>query len=114
MTSSLTARHAVQLGAALLDKGIGTVWAENLDLDILDLSDPYKCVLGQTFGSFSKGLDHLFPQNGYLDVITSHGFDVSVFAALADRPAAYADLTEAWREEVIARRNSTNREFCTR
>jgi hypothetical protein len=52
------ARERVARGSALLDaKQPG--WREKVDPNVLEMWSRCGCVLGQTFGSFTKGLDAL-------------------------------------------------------
>jgi hypothetical protein len=75
---------AVAKGADVLDT-YEPDWAENVNVDALDLSEPDFCVLGQTFygrslsgADYSFGLDVLAAAEGYSDTFqfaADHGFD---------------------------------------
>ena len=65
-------RHALR-GAKLLDeKSPG--WAKRVHLRSIDMSDPFYCVLGQRYGTYSDGLLEL---NLESREEISHGFLVS-------------------------------------
>lgn len=39
----------------VLDNNYGTHWPHKIDTDILDVASPWKCVLGQLYGSYING-----------------------------------------------------------
>lgn len=84
----------VERGAALLDAR-RPGWDALIDLGKLDLNNPWRCVLGQTYGGYAEGVDTLFhrdPGEGYrygFSSVWDEGYDV---------------LTESWRELITARR----------
>jgi hypothetical protein len=113
-------------GAAFLDRHIQD-WATGIYLNVLQLKNCDMCVLGQLFTSYVKGIVHLGLQDNH---ILGHDCDDpeitrldelmqgrqpsenNVFELGFDLPgeyrrvvkdisiAAYADLTDAWREEI--------------
>lgn len=94
-----TYEQRTQRGAELLDDAM-LGWADMIDLDKLDLGYEEKCVLGQTFGSFSAGSRTL----GLRTVETRRaGFYTKKFLFLTDPvqresavTADYACLKDAW------------------
>lgn len=53
-----TPASRITAGAKLLDRNVSG-WEDRIDLDKLDLSTHDCCMLGQLFGSYSKGLEDL-------------------------------------------------------
>ena len=58
-----TIKDRVQAGAQLLDKVLPGWWdgkeKPTIDLEILDMESPNKCVLGQCFRDYEDGCDRL-------------------------------------------------------
>lgn len=80
-------------------------WVDGVDLDSLDLSSNYKCVLGQTTGSFTAGMIRVFGFMGARgSVAVEHGFDADKSQSFSDIDREYEALTAAWREEIAERR----------
>lgn len=88
MTLSIEdAKERARRGAALLTECYPewdsvTEWRRKIDLAKLELSDPYRCVLGQTYDDYDRGCEILF---GIVCVtvldpdfckIVEHGFSV--------------------------------------
>ena len=86
-------------GAAYLDNR-RPGWHNEIDVDNLDLRSLDACVLGQLYGDWGAGQDALeeFRWNGEAQI--EYGFEV---AAPHSTPR-YAALTEAWRVEILRRR----------
>ncbi len=93
-------------GADLLDDWIPG-WYNRVNLDALDISDCDNCVLGQLYGNFSLALI----KTGLAETIL-FGF-ATPFGGLDDltdvdemgrvMTEAFMPLTQAWREQIIAR-----------
>ena len=86
---------AVTEGASLLDQ-YRPGWERLLDLSILDLSDEYKCVLGQLYGEYWNGC-HAVP---VLDNAAEFGFDIPEPSGRCVKPISsaewYHQLDQAW------------------
>ena len=55
MRTEAELEKAVKEGAALMDVERAD-WAVHIDTSTLDIEEPEICTLGQTFGSYGKGL----------------------------------------------------------
>ena len=90
-------RHVTK-GAALLDK-TRPGWADEIDVERLDLLDGCDCVLGQLHGGYEKGLEAL---GQFSDQASSaaHGFDGEDGQATRE---VYAFLTAAWKRRIAKR-----------
>lgn len=94
-------QEEVQAGMQLLDEH-KSEWEEAIDLDILNIASPFRCTLGQAYGSFSEGLAKL----GIAGSGKEYGF------CLPSRPPAFAGptriqfemLTATWKHEIAVRR----------
>lgn len=111
-----TAHDLVQRGAALLDEKLPG-WADQIDLDTLQMADGCRCVLGQ-IGGREFNLDALGWHEGYAPnyerlarlVFTgykdecAHGFNQLMDSK--DHPIGppFDDLQDAWKGEIVARR----------
>ena len=77
----LTTTERVMKGAALLDEKVPD-WRGRVNVTVLNLADPWRCVLGQVFGLYSTGAAELFGSvpfdNGSYfersEAIQNHGF----------------------------------------
>jgi hypothetical protein len=91
--------QAVDKGCiALYDFFGSNAWAEDIDLDELDLGNASSCPLGQLFGEYCSGLDEL---GVHVDDAGRYGF--SVCGAEFDHgniEEDYLVLTEEWRERI--------------
>jgi len=91
------ARERAAAGAAYFD-ALQPGWFEDVNLDILDMSQADACVSGQVFGvEIYRWLDR-------------HPADVAFGLVLAEgendhdaRDEGYGPLTEAWREQIEQR-----------
>jgi hypothetical protein len=90
---SAKARARAAAGAALLDRVVPGWW-RRVRIRPLDISDDCNCVTGQLFGTYTKGLEEL-------ELATAeakdYGFD-------KQGGESYWTLTDAWRNELRARR----------
>lgn len=87
----------VARGADMLDKN-RPGWEHQINLEILDMNDPYKCVLGQLQGEFFSGL-RTIEDNGANSF--DYGFDVH---HTDQNKIFYGDLDEAWFSQIMLRR----------
>lgn len=64
----------MEQGVYLLDSSIGPLWRTYIDAEKLDISDMRRCVLGQLYGEYGRGLYQLgmTPGDG-----RKYGFDGS-------------------------------------
>lgn len=114
-----TIRARVARGVALLDEKLPG-WAQQIDLDRLDLGNTCNCILGQGFeghpdvdmkdwvvtSPFDIGVRELFaaamPDQDHERAARVHGFDaVSEPGYTAQE---YAALTTEWKRVILARR----------
>ena len=66
----------------------------DIDLDTLDLSSSYRCMLGQPFGHFDDGLTQL----GITTMqAVGYGFDLEYI----DYDHVLADLTPIWKTKIV-------------
>lgn len=73
-----TAVAAVQKGVALLNQS-NPGWIDEINWDTLILSDMYKCILGQLYGSYPEGCEALGLSTcrccaGYEENASDYGF----------------------------------------
>lgn len=101
--ASIAAR--VEAGARLMDSR-QPGWENGIDVDRLDLASNYKCVLGQTYGSFTMGAYRVFGIfGGANDGSARHGFNTTgTSASQAEVDREFYLLTKAWRVEIAERR----------
>lgn len=78
----------VKAGMELLDQEVPG-WREKIDLDSLDLSDCYECILGQVFGHFNEGRRMIAEVDNDPG---KYGFDC--------HPTGYEFLTQIWKEAL--------------
>lgn len=67
-------------------------WIDEINLDTLNMGDPYDCLLGQLYGNYGHGLDDLDIGNGMW-----YGFDV---AAGPNSSHTARELTALWVEKI--------------
>jgi len=94
----------VAKGAELLDER-RPGWAEDIDLELLDMTSGWHCVLGQLYGDYYDGLEHMDPDLRYRITDFSgrdHGFTLNMWGTNDDDEDWYR-LHELWRQEVVAR-----------
>lgn len=102
-----TASELVARGAALLDSRLPG-WADQIDLESLNIADGCECVLGQ-LGSRRVNLDRLSweprPwQNGFAELADAFGIATWEFGFSARNHVTNLDLLDAWNDEIVARR----------
>lgn len=85
-------QKAAARGAEKLDEA-KPGWADNFDLEGLDLGDPDRCIGPQVSGSHGSMLEELGLAR---HESAAHGFGTS-------NPIAYKQLTAAWKDEVRQR-----------
>lgn len=102
---SADAEARVSLGAGFLDDA-SPGWHRKVDTDKVDLFSASKCVLGQVYGSFTRGI-HLSGFYGYAGGvgrnIGDYGFATKGIG-YGDLEAEADDLKLAWRLAVETRR----------
>lgn len=100
----------VQYGCGLLDK-FCPGWADKINLDTFNISLTDRCVLGQLYGNYSKGLDKLMNESGFVAVAEypyEFGFEATYNPA--DGPAArYATLQISWVDQIEARQRASGK-----
>lgn len=90
-------------GADVLDS-MYPDWYCKVELDTLSMSSCTRCILGQLWGSYDQGLEHVYKYLRKIEGIPSaFGFD----AAHAN-PVHWGLLNHAWGKEVQARREKHN------
>lgn len=90
-------RARAAAGAALLDRLVPGWWRA-IRLRELDINDGCKCITGQLFGNYAKGLDKL-----NLDEIDARYYGFMAMPETTDDPGMWA-LTRAWKNEIRQRR----------
>lgn len=92
-----TIEQRVQAGAAWLDEN-QPGWESKIDLDFLDQSYCYECVLGQVFGDY---WDSPLVQNATSSTrLCALGFASKAFST----SLGYKKLTQAWKDLISSRR----------
>ena len=86
-------------GAGLLDQH-RPGWYNQIDLNKLDQSSAYVCVLGQLYGEYYKGLDALGIED--MQDRCNYGYSSN---------DDYDNLTEAWKKIILSRRGSTTTSY---
>jgi hypothetical protein len=66
-------RERAERGRSKLNADGPADWAQRVDPETLDITDPFRCVLFQVFGNFVRGLEQLFPHR-MTGVAVRHGF----------------------------------------
>lgn len=82
----------VARGIALLDECGPKDWRSKIDLDTLDIASPWRCVLGQLYGSFGWGLGAL--SGAFSCRLAAH------YGFTGDTRVHMDHLTGAWREAL--------------
>lgn len=90
-------RARAAAGAALLDRLVPNWW-RHIRLRELDVNDGCKCITGQLFGDYAKGLDRL-----QLDETDARYYGFMQMPEDAPDPGMWA-LTQAWKNEIRQRR----------
>lgn len=99
----------VAAGAAWLDANVEG-WLDSIDLDTLAMEMCEQCVLGQLFGDYFNA--DLMDDDFNLEYPATLGFDLldCQLARSHDR-RQWAELTNAWRELITARRAELDDDF---
>lgn len=111
MSEEIDYAARVQRGAALLDEKWPT-WAQDIDLEKLDIQSGRNCVtaqfaqreLGGTY--WFDALDHLGLTEGDDGSYISHGFNAESYREERpyDQDEAYTELNTLWRDLIQERR----------
>ncbi len=106
------ARERVKTGATLLDEHRPGWFSEIVDEDI-DMSWCSRCILGQLYDDFERGMDAIFgyvhdgPDNydGYRfhTIAVANGLDLDSYEKLD-----YETLGDLWKTEIMNRRSPSN------
>jgi hypothetical protein len=96
-----------KIGATYLDL-VRPGWAGEINLDTLSLSSCEVCVLGQLYGNYWRGAEHLFAMRatGTLTGRADTGCEAAATEAgfnLPEDVTDYAPLTAAWKREIRKR-----------
>lgn len=108
------ARKRAIRGAKMLDKKMpGWHKFPGIDIDTLDMSSNWRCVIGQLFpkDGYIWGIEKLSGLNGYYSCdefdkfVKRHGFDASAKAYGSEFREMYFDvLQRVWTDEILNRR----------
>ena len=92
----------VKRGVKLLDEHAHNWWT-TINPEILDMGSTCHCILGQTFGGYTRGLDALFGENNYhsQDEGSRYGYDTG--SEDSDGTKGYKNLRSAWVRAIKAR-----------
>jgi hypothetical protein len=91
----MSVETAVERGVEKLNNYFeGPHWAQDIELDYLDLGDSQSCVLGQLFEGYENGLHKLGYEGSLED--WKEGFSLGMHVPYA----SYRDLTDAWVEAI--------------
>ena len=91
-------QERVAKGAAFLDKKCPD-WEDRIDLNLLEISSWSWCLLGQLYGDYDTGVDRL--RIYWSSKKWNFGFTISPETKIG---AEFTELTQAWKEEILARR----------
>lgn len=87
-------------GMALLDQKGPEDWRGKIECDTLDMQSCFDCILGQLYGEYADGLQHL-TRTGETTFARRHGFEVTMNEDEEDGVTSlYAQLDEAWRQAL--------------
>lgn len=81
----------VSRGISLLDQEVPG-WRDKIDWDKLDMSNCFRCILGQLFGEYAEGVDYLRVTGAI------YGFDIKPYQTREEHVESFAILTELWRD----------------
>jgi hypothetical protein len=97
-------RECVAQGIELLDS-INPYWDEQIELDILDIGDCNRCILGQLYNHFLHGMGKIAKYINSAFRPDEYGFNIPAqFGDLETRERAYLDLKIAWTGALTERR----------
>lgn len=102
----------VEAGAKVISEHFGNDdWMDRIDPQDLEMGDPCRCVLGQTFGTYSKGCDRLQPPEMVEYQERVEWAEARGFLAcsedgreLDESSRSYRSLTQAWVDYLNLRR----------
>src|SRR4051794_6042993 len=101
-------RRRVRRGARLLDEKVPD-WPSRIDPELLDMSSPNSCIVGQTFASSENSYNVGLTQLG-LDAVNDgdvvHGFEHGHGITSHTVGEEYSVLAELWLEEAKDRLNA--------
>lgn len=97
-------------GALLLDTR-NPGWADQINLEALNMADTNSCVCGQVFGGYMRGLSVLFDtdeEGAYSSEMRDDMYGFAIFEDLNGDASVYDDydwdqLAEAWKPLIEAR-----------
>lgn len=84
-----TMEERVDRGVALLDEKFPS-WKRVVSAEVLDMSQPDLCIMGQLFGGYGIGLDNIGIDNYEAE---QYGFDVTLNSNGVE---SYRDLNHEW------------------
>lgn len=90
-------------GAKYMDETVPK-WFKSIDLERLNLQDIESCILGQIHGNYHDALDELF--DGVEEESGRLGFTIPDNEEDAVYKNGYPALTQAWKDQILARRQS--------
>jgi hypothetical protein len=100
-------------GAELLDTH-NPGWFRHVSLKTLDMRSIDKCIVGQVYGDWGRGmdeLDHTFDNSDWRKLQADYGFDLpeeDYEDACFDWNENWAALQSAWIEEIMKRTNDND------
>lgn len=89
-------KNNVLRGIELLDRQVPG-WRDRIDWDKLDMTNCYKCILGQLFGEYSEGVEELGALPG-----SHYGFDAPPYLGSGITSKYFTELAELWRQAAKA------------
>ncbi len=101
----------VRRGAALLDEKWPT-WAQDIDLEKLDVRSGYRCVTAQYAGS--KGREPWYGTGQHLLGLDEEAYVLHGFNSEQGEDREYAALNRLWRDLIIQRREAAQPEASER
>lgn len=85
----------VLVGVEKLSDDLGVLWVNRINIDFLDLSSVYACILGQCYGEYCEGLTCLGITN---EDAVKYGFCVDCSYSNDDEARVrYDELTDEWK-----------------
>lgn len=96
----MTIEERVQAGATFLDANVPGWW-KKIDLEKLDISSPFDCIIGQLYGRCYYGLEVLGCLLGCCENKDNLGFALSVYCK-----DTYCILTKIWKNLIQQRQNA--------
>lgn len=90
-------KQRVQAGVRMLDQKLGSTWRKNINLERFNLMNTRCCMLGQLFGSYSRGVQALGLTGDYEAVAC--GFESKNWTF-----EEFGELTREWKLVVASSR----------